>query len=74
MATYSREYLLTYRQNAQVISLSDTIEKQVLQAALRGQTRFVYQMTKKLIIANQITITSDDVVTRLRVKFPDSIV
>jgi len=74
MTTYSREYLLTYRQNAQAITLSDTIEKQVLQASLRGQTRVVYPMTKLYNVGNGISISSDDIVNRLRVKFPDSIV
>jgi hypothetical protein len=74
MATYSREYLLTYSQNKAIIDLCKQIEQTVLQKAMRGETSIAYLMNKTCLVGNGITITSDDVVKRLQLTFPDSIV
>lgn len=47
MATYSREYLQSYRQNFRTIQFCNQIVDYVLQKAQQGETRYVYPMKSK---------------------------
>lgn len=74
MSTYSREFLQTYRQNINTINMCNQIEKRVLEFALRGETRIVYQMTKRYPAGNGQFIETDNVVNMLKTRFPDCLV
>lgn len=75
MNTYSREFLQTYRQNFQTINFCEQIEKQVLQKALSNETRFVYPVhSKKYPIGNGEYIQIDNVVSMLKIKFPNCLI
>lgn len=76
MPTYSKKFLQTYRQNINTINMCDQIEKQVLQKALRGETRCAYTWTshKNYPVGNGETIETEKVVSLLKERFPDCLV
>lgn len=76
MATYSREYLQSYRQNVHIIDMCNQIEKQILQKAFRNETRLLYMWNPSLYypVGNGEFIKADKVVDMLKKRFPDSLV
>lgn len=68
--TYSREFLLTYKQNFQIIGISEDITKEILRRALRGETRFVYPEHK----FNSVNLQNELLLKLLKQKLPDVVV
>jgi hypothetical protein len=75
MSTYSREFLQTYRQNVETIRYCDSIQAKVLNAALKGQNRYVEPFnSKKQSISNEQYVETNHMIIMLKSRFPDCLV
>lgn len=75
MATYSREYLQSYRQNFETIRYCDRIQNMVLSTASKGQTRYVTPFnSKKQSISNGQYIETETLILMLRERLPGCLV
>jgi len=75
MATYSREYLQSYRQNFGTIRYCDSIQGKVLNTALKGQTRYVEPFnSKKQSISNGEYVETATLILMLKERLPGCLV
>ena len=76
MATYSREYLQSYRQNFQTIQLCESIVKQVLQKAGELKTRYVHSIPSahRYPVGNGNYVEMEKLIPMLKERFPDCLV